>query len=750
MLLRFQRLTYVLPDRLARLWRDPGSLFWFTAILVAISPILGWATYYVLGGSTTPVGTTTLRSVLLADVVYILVVLALVASRVGAMVAARRRQQSGSRLHIRLTGVFALMALFPTVLVALFATITINFGVEGWFSERVRSVVGNSLNAAQAYESEHRESLSADARVLAEFLNANKRQFPLISAGELRELLTAGQQQMRREVSEAFMIDGTATLRVRGALSYLFDYEAPGQLSLDAALASGEPVIIEDWDNNEFRALVHLDAFADRYLYVTREVDGGILDLLDETQSTVALYQQLEGERGRLLFELALLYLGFATIIIFGAIWLAFWFGDRLSRPVVRLVSAAERVGQGDLSVRVREGRDGDEIATLSKVFNRMTGQVERQRDALIVARNESDNRRQVFEAVLSGVSAGVIGLDEEQTIEVVNDAATDLLLLDRKELRGRKLVNAIPQIAPLLASLDTSAQSAVQDQIQLTTGRRDEDLLVRITRHPLGKARFGYVITFDSITDLVAAQRMAAWGDVARRIAHEIKNPLTPIQLSAERMKRKYARQIEEGRDSFENIADVIVRQTNDLRRIVDEFSKFARLPKPVLEPVDIADVIKNIILLQNDNSADVSIRAADLPMVTVNIDPGLIGQALTNILKNAVEAVEARLAKWPDDTRPAEVIIALHHDGTDLFVDVKDTGIGLPVRGAGRLFEPYVTHREGGTGLGLAIVKKIAEDHDGSLTMCNRDEGGAMVSLQLPLGIKQNRVLIREAADV
>ncbi|MEL6584416.1 MAG: PAS domain-containing sensor histidine kinase [Pseudomonadota bacterium] len=734
MLLRQRRLLHVLPRQVSAFVQSPKVTTWAVILIVALGPLLAFATYAVLGGVAQEVRPDVVRGVLLADLVYTLTVAALIASRVSALVAARRRKLPGSKLHRRLTTVFAMMALAPTIIVAIFAAVTINFGVEGWFSDRVRSVVVNSLDAAQAYENEHRINLSADAQVFAGFLNRNKQQFPLLSAGELRELLTAGQQQMRREVSEAFIIDGAGELRVRGALSYLFDYERPSAGQLAAASTTGAPIIIEDWENNEFRALVHLSAFADRYLYVTRDVDGGILNLLDDTQNTVALYLQLEGEREQLLFELALIYLVFAIIVIFGAVWLAFWLADRLSRPVVRLAGAAERIGAGDLGVRVREDDGGDEISTLSRVFNRMTTQVKRQQDALIIARNESDRRRRVFEAVLTGVSAGVIGVNEEGLVEVCNDAATELLARREEEIRGLHVTEAFPEFATLFERLEQSEKSEVQEQLNVTTANREEELLVRISRHPEDAAAFGYVITFDAITDLVSAQRMAAWGDVARRIAHEIKNPLTPIQLSAERMKRKYATQIDEGRDGFEKIADVIVRQTNDLRRIVDEFSRFARLPEPQKQPVDLIMLLNDTILLQRDAAPEVDVRLDAPDTMTVTADAGLIGQALTNLIKNAAEAVTARVLAHETDTRPPEVVITPIKHADTIEIRIEDSGTGLPANAANRLFEPYVTHREGGTGLGLAIVKKIIEDHGGTLRLENRLEGGARAVIVMP----------------
>ncbi|MFV2001942.1 MAG: HAMP domain-containing protein, partial [Paracoccaceae bacterium] len=388
--------------------------------LVTLGPILAFVTFMVLGPLAEGANSPALRLVLLADLVYVLVVAALVLQRVAQMVAARRAKSAGSRLHLRLTGVFGLMGLIPTVLVAVFAALTVSVGLEGWFSDRVRSVVGSSLAAAESYEREHREDLISDARSLAEFLNAQRRARQFVSDGDLRQLLAQGQSQVRRDLSEAFVIDGGANIRSRGEGSYLFDFEQP---SVDQLTRSrdGEIVVIRDWDINEFRALIVLDDFVDRFLYVTRDVDGNILNLLDDTKDTVRFYNQLESERGRLLFEFGLLYLGFAVILILAAVWLGLWFAERLARPVGRLAAAAQRVGSGDMDVQVVEESGDDEIAMLGRIFNQMTRQLKGQRDALLQNNRQIEDRRRLFDSVLSSVTAGVVGLDKTGQVAFVN-----------------------------------------------------------------------------------------------------------------------------------------------------------------------------------------------------------------------------------------------------------------------------------------------------------------------------------------
>ncbi|MEL6121789.1 MAG: HAMP domain-containing protein, partial [Pseudomonadota bacterium] len=388
-----------------------------------MGPVLALLTYLVMGPLDQGASSNYLRIVLLIDLIYVIMVAALVGQNLVQMVAARRRQSAGSRLHLRLTGVFAVMALLPTITVAVFATLSVNMGLEAWFSDRVGRVVDNSVLAAQAYEDEHRRDLEQDARALASLIDATHRAAVFLDDGELRQILSRGQRGIQRGLREAFVIDGTGAIRARGERSYLFDYEEPTTGQISKAQDAGV-MIIQDWDNNEFRALLPLEEIPDRYLYVSREVDGAILSLLDETQETAVFYQQRESERGRVLFEFGLLYVGFAVILILAAIWLGMWFAERLSRPVGRLTSAAQRVGEGDLDVRVREEHGDDEIAQLSSYFNQMTRQLKGQRDRLLANTEQIERRRRLFDSVLGSVSSGVVGLDSEGRVTFVNRAA--------------------------------------------------------------------------------------------------------------------------------------------------------------------------------------------------------------------------------------------------------------------------------------------------------------------------------------
>jgi len=697
----------------------------FGLVLVAFGPVLAGLTYATLSVLERGPTTNQLRLVLLADLVYILVIAALVLQRVARMISARRAQSAGSRLHLRLTGVFAFVALLPTILVAIFAMLTVNMGLEGWFSDRVRQVVGSSLAAAEAYESEQRDDLLADAGALAQFL-ITARASAFMTEGSIRQRLAIGQGQIQRGLKEAYVISGAGEIRSRGDRSYLFDYEKPDDFLIKAAKSSG-PQLIRDWDNNEFRALIYLPPFRDHYLYVSRNVDGNILNLLDKTKDTVAIYQQLESERGKRLFEFGLIYLGFALILILAAIWMGLGFAERLSRPVGRLAGAVQRVGAGDLEVQVPEEEGEDEIAMLGRGFNQMTRELKGQRQALLDNTTQIERRRRVFDSVLSNVTSGVLGLDVHGQIDFMNRSAKRLLAVKENQSLHQELRLAVPEFSDLFNALRNSRAEVTQKEIKLTRSGKQESLLVRMSqRRNAEGALEGFVVAFDDVTDLVSAQRMAAWGDVARRIAHEIKNPLTPIQLSAERLKRKFAPVVGDDAESLIQMTDVIVRQTNDLRRIVDEFSKFARMPEPEKSDRDLKQLVRDAVTLQTAAMAGVRL-SADLPdrPVLVSLDQTMVSQAMTNLIKNAGEAIESLYEKKkPKGHKPEIRVVMVEHERF-VEISISDNGIGLPVDRSS-LFEPYVTTRSSGTGLGLPIVKKIIEEHGGTLVLVDADRFG------------------------
>lgn len=723
-------------------WRNRSKFLIISAwSLILLGPILTGLTVYILQGEFGSNLSNVLRFILLIDGIYLLVVIAIVGYSVMRMFAARRAKSAGSRLHMRLSRVFAIVALIPTVLVAVFAVVTLSIGVEGWFSKNVQNVVSSSLSAANAYKNEQSNDLKVDLKFMAIRLNEYKDTNSFVSDSDLRLQLISYQNLIQRGLKEAYIIDGNANLRSRGELSYLFGYEEPNQEAMDSA-KTGDLFIIEDWPNNEFRGLIKLESFADKYLYISRVVDGNILNLLDKTMESAITYNTMEAQREKILWSYGLLYFGFATFVILSSILLGMLFAERLSRPVGRLAGAAQRLGAGDFDVQVIEEKGDDEIAMLSRVFNHMTKQVKRQRDDLITANDYTERRRRLFDSVLSGVTAGVIGLSSDGNVGFINLAAEKLLNLNAENHEGKSIKLAVPEFVDLFLLIQKNENKTQQQEIKLTRAGATEILLVRVSaRISEDLLVEGYVITFDDVTDLVSAQRLAAWGDVARRIAHEIKNPLTPIQLSAERLKRKYSPMVGAEEDNLSQYCDVIIRQTNDLRRIVDEFSKFARMPEPIKRSVNITKLLKDVILLFEISSPAIKIKLKNPHGdINVNVDETMINQAFTNLIKNAGEAIESKAKLNSTNKFDPEIRIFIKKNVNNLEIIIEDNGIGLPTQERSRLFEPYVTNRENGTGLGLSIVKKIIEEHNGSLELLdaspfsNNEDFGAKMRIIFP----------------
>ena len=704
-------------------------------ILILLGPILAVATYLFLGPFNVAGQSTWLRFFLLFDLVYVLLIVSIVLVRILFVLSQRRSRLAGSKLHFRLAGVFTTMSLLPTITVAIFATVSINLGLEAWFSERVQSVVGTSLSAARSYANEQQNALVEDTLSVAEDLQKFQKNKTFIEGDELRNELALRQIQLQRGLKEAFIINGSGNIEFRGERSYLFDFEKPSYQKIKESIR--DVVLIDDFDNNELRALVYLNGFGDRYLYVTREVDGTLFNLLDETQKTAILYQQMENDRTAYLLNFAVLYFALALLLIVSSVLFALWFAERLSKPIGRLAAAAKRVGAGELTTQVIEDVGDDEIAQLGRYFNQMTKQLKHQRDTLVENTEQIEERRQLFDSVLSSVTSGVIVLSPNGNVNFTNNSA-NILINKGKQITQSKLVDKFPELNSLFQQLKNTGADNLQVEMKLVRSGRLENFLVRMApMNEDGKIK-GYVVAFDDVTQLVSAQRSAAWGDVARRIAHEIKNPLTPIQLSAERIRKKFSPLLGDNSEGLTQMVDVITRQTDDLRRIVDEFSKFARMPELRRRNEDINALVGSAVSLQKAGQPNVSINFSkyDYP-IEISIDATLINQAITNILKNAGEAIETRKQKGDDEEG---IINVLLEDGNDnVVLKISDNGIGLP-QDRSRLFEPYVTTREKGTGLGLAIVKKIVEEHGGILqledSIPSKESGiiGALISIELP----------------
>jgi two-component system nitrogen regulation sensor histidine kinase NtrY len=690
-------------------------------IAALLTIVLGWSSYAWVTRTGLPGNGASQSSVgllLVANLVPAMLLIVLIGRRVAILISNRRRGLAGARLHLRLVALFAAIAAVPTLLVVAFASLLFQFGVQFWFSDRVRTILDGSNEVAQAYVEDNRRRIADDIEVMAADVASYARDF-----GEGSVLYRRGLefQVKGRQLTEAAVIRREAGRLTMIAASQVSEADAMAHIAdIDLARAVQAPVTLIGMGEDRVESAVAVPGSPDTFLYVSRKVDPAVLARAAQAAGALGEYRALV-ERGRIMqlrFNLVLMAVSLLTLIV--AIWLALWLANRLVAPIARLALAAERVGAGDLDARVPVRGDADEIGVLERAFNRMTSQLKAQQTALLGANDELDARRRFTEAVLAGVSAGVMSIAPDGEIRVANASAAGLLALPHRLLRGRKLHDVAPELAELLDQARQTGEAGGQVRIQ--RGTETQTLAVRIGGASAdGSVGDGFVLTFDDISAQLADQRRAAWADVARRIAHEIKNPLTPIQLAAERLQRKFGRQIEEDAETFTTLTGTIVRQVGDLRRMVDEFSEFARLPKPVFAPEPLDRLLRQALVLQEVAFPDIRFSLegdGDLQLVC---DRQQLGRALTNLLKNAAESVRARIARDGDGAAPGLIAIRLEHDADCVAIAVADNGLGFPLEDRARLLEPYVTTRARGTGLGLAICAKIIEDHGGQLELAD-----------------------------
>ena len=647
----------------------------------------------------------------------------------------RRRGMAGSHLHMRLVVVFSLLATVPSLLVAIFAAVFFYFGVQDWFSDKVRTAVEESLNVAEAYLIEHQQTSRAEARAMASDLNRESAYL----LGSRRRLDQAVQTQaLLRNLTEAVIFDGSGQVLAKSGLTFAMEFETVPEDVLSKARGGEVPVLTSDTDDR-VRALVRLDQFVDAYLYVGRFIEPSVLAHMQAARDATQGYMALESRHGNLVAVMTLIFLTAALLLLLVAIGLALKFSSWIAMPITQLIMASDRVSGGDFSVRVAEPQNMDELSTLSRTFNRMTEQLEGQRRELIEANRQMDQRRRFTETVLGGVSAGVISLDVEGQVRLVNRRAVETLDLNEASVIQQPIGELIAGISPMLERVSGRRRRKQEEQLDvLRADGSTATLLVRVEAEQQDGEVSGFIVTFDDITDLVSAQRKAAWADVARRIAHEIKNPLTPIQLAAERLRRRYGALVPDDDQTFNNCVDTIIRQVGDIGGMVDEFSSFARMPTPVMRMADLVETVREVVFLQQQAWPKIRIQITESPeRLAVVIDRRQIAQALTNILKNAVESVKEQLARVADsagsDDQISEISVEIKQDDRSCSIAVRDSGIGFPDQERERLTEPYVTRRETGTGLGLAIVKKIMEDHGGSIRLEDNHPRGAYVTLVL-----------------
>ena len=698
---------------------------WLAIGLACAAVTSGAITYATMSGSAPfAPDPQTILILLNVDLVLLLSLGALVASQLVKLWSERRRGAAGAQLHTRMAALFSLVALTPTIVVAVFSALFLHFGMQSWFSEKVSSAINRSQVVAHTYVQEQGNNIRIST--LAAAMELNSQASHLMRRPQLMPRLL-NQTAAALTLTEAVVFRRNGDILARNELAFAAGLEPMPEWAINSA-EEGKLVILPG-DGNRMRALIRLIGLGDAYLYVTRSLQPEVVDHTRQIQAVIRDYQRLEDERLGIQITFVIIFILVALLVLMSAVWLGLQFANRIVHPIGGLIAAADRVRAGELEARVEEPSQDDEIGSLSRAFNRMTGQIHTQQQALQDANLELDERRRFTEAVLAGVSAGVIGLDAEGRITLPNPSALALLDASRGALTGRALENAIPEMADLLARARAQSHPLVEDQVELVRGEHRRTLLVRIVTERADQRIDGFVVTFDDITALLSAQRRAAWSDVAQRIAHEIKNPLTPIQLSAQRLKRKYLNEISTQPEIFEDCTDIIVRQVSDIRQMIDAFSSFARMPAPMLEQADLIGVVERAVVVHRLASPEIAIdieRPDD--DVFLDLDARQIGRALTNVFKNAIEAIESR----PADAAPAgRIVIRVREDDGHWRVEIEDNGPGLPEALRGRLTEPYVTNRTDGTGLGLAIVRRIMEDHGGRLVLENGSEGGARVTL-------------------
>jgi two-component system nitrogen regulation sensor histidine kinase NtrY len=687
---------------------------WVAPFAVAIALLSAFLTFMVLSGLT-PIEPTrqVVYSFLLINAATVLLLIAIIAREVWLVIQARRRGRAAARLHVQIVSLFSVIAVLPAVLVAIVANVTIDRGLDRLFSGPTREVIQNSLIVARAYMQEHARLIRGDILGMTEDI---ARARPLFDQDRrsFQELLTAN--AAARNLPAAMLVDKDGNVLVTAKTGIQQEFTTPPKDFL-SNVNEDDPQIAVFPEANYVATVIRLRAFDDTFLYVARLLDPRVISQLKQTEASVAEYAQIEARRLGIQVAFALMFAVIALTILMASVLIGLNFANWLVAPIRNLMSAANIVSTGDLHVQVPVHKSEGDLAQLGETFNKMTAELRTQRDELVSASDLIDSRRRFIEAVLSSASAGIIGVDASGSVGILNRSAEKLIGHAESETLDHPLSDVLPELDDMMKTAREGTQRLVQGQITITRDGHERNLSVRVSAEQTSHSRDSYIITLDDITELVSAQRTSAWGDVARRIAHEIKNPLTPIQLSAERIRRKFGKVITEDKGIFEQCTDTIVRQVDDIRRMVDEFSRFARMPKPVMEGEDVADTVRQAVFLMKVGHPDLDIEA-DIKQdpMRAQFDRRLISQALTNIIKNATEAIEQ---VPPEELGKGRIDVIAARENDDILIDVIDNGIGLPKVSRARLLEPYVTTRQKGTGLGLAIVGRVLEDHGGRIEL-------------------------------
>lgn len=666
----------------------------------------------------TPQNSIVFMLVLLASMLVLMALI--VIRRAGKLWQQAKDGLIGTRLQSRIIVMFCVIAILPTLIVAVFSALFFNFGIQSWFDNRVSSALEDSVSVATAYLNEHKAAIRTDAVGLGQDVQRN-----LAAAygnpNAFRRYLTI--QTSSRNLSEAVVFNRDRVL-ARTALSFSLIFERLPEIVMNRA-DQGDAVIFGE-DEDKIQAVVKISAAPEFYLMVGRVVDPNVMEHMKAARTTVVQYRALKNDISRIQKQFFAVFVLVALLVLLASIWAGMTLAVRLIGPITKLMAATERVRAGDYSIKVPEGRSNDEIANLGRTFNRMTGQLEAQRRDLMEANRQLDERRRFTEAVLAGVSAGIIAIDSEQRITLHNRTAMELLGVPKgKELFGTQVSQWLPEAAELIRQAVRKPDRVASGNANIIDGEHRTSLHVQVTAERLGETIEGFIVTFDDITELVSAQRSAAWADVARRIAHEIKNPLTPITLSVDRLRRKFGEQVSNDKEGYERYLETITRHVRDIGRMVEEFVAFARMPTASFKEGDVVRLMRDSVFSEKTAHEDIeyALHAPNTPAI-MTLDETQLGQVFLNLLKNAAEALENKDGKKRID-------ISITDTSDAITITVCDNGPGFPTDKISTLTEPYVTTRTKGTGLGLAIVKRSVEEHKGTVLLSNAENGGAQVTL-------------------
>lgn len=715
---------------------QPRRLLALPGIVAIVGALIAAAVSFAILVGATPIqpDASTILALAVVNGVFILILVALIWREVRRITLARRQARAAARLHVRIVAMFALVAAVPAIMVAVIAALTLSIGLDRWFEIRTKTIINSSLSIADAYVLENAANLQGTTLSMAYDLDNQRQLYGLDRTGFV-EFMSA--QAVGRALAHAALIRADGSFVMSARTNADFPMPEPPRGAVETA-ADGKPVLIEPRTRNIVGAIIKLKEIEDTYLYTIRLVDPQVIRAREIVRANTDEYRGLEDNRTRFQAAFALPYLTLTLIVVLSAIWTGIAVADRLVRPIRQLIGAADEVATGNLDVSVPvRGSDGD-VASLGDTFNKMILQLKSQRNELVAAKDTIDDRRRFTEAVLAGVTAGVIGVDADGVITLVNPSAESILAISGETSVGQKLGDLLPHLGQVFEIGRKSGKQIHREQVTFFRAGAERTYNVQITTEDVGSNEHdrSYVVTIDDITDLVQAQRATAWADVARRIAHEIKNPLTPIQLSAERIRRRYGKVITEDREVFDQCTETIIRQVGDIGRMVDEFSAFARMPKPDMRTLDIREPLREASFLVEVSRSDIAFERdfGDQPL-NGTFDSRLLAQAFGNVVKNAAEAIDGRDANGEQGV----IRVQAARQGETIRIDVLDNGKGLPRENRQRLLEPYMTTREKGTGLGLAIVKKIVEDHGGHLELADAPPSfhqgkGAMVSIILP----------------